>query len=97
MTEIYRIVNLLNGQSYIGQTRMTLAARFRKHVKADTYLGSIIREVGEENFRIESLAVVPDSVRNDAELFYMDVYKSLYPNGYNLSKIPYGFKKNRRI
>jgi len=57
---IYKITNLINGNFYIGQTKMSLMDRWSKH-KSDArngfgwVLASAIRKHGELNFSIEIL------------------------------------------
>ena len=58
---IYRIVNLVNGKSYVGQTRQGLARRKGEHIhrfnlgERDHKLYQAMRKHGIENFKFEVL------------------------------------------
>ena len=53
---IYKITNLVNGKSYVGQTIRTIEERWKQHIKDskgnkdDFYLHRAIRKYGKENF-----------------------------------------------
>jgi group I intron endonuclease len=57
---IYLVTNLANGKLYVGQTRLTLARRWKQHVRdarngSTTLIGRAIRKYGVDSF---SLAVL---------------------------------------
>ena len=84
MTTIYKITNKLNGKPYIGQTCQPLEKRFFQHSKADSPLGSDMRECGIENFTIEAVAEC-ESVEqaNQYEQLCIKVLGCKVPKGYN--------------
>ena len=91
-TGIYKIVNLINGKVYIGQT-VNFKQRLTTHIK--TGLGAetptrnklypAMAEYGVENFSYEVLEVCKSSELNEREKFYIDFYDSCN-NGYNSTK-----------
>lgn len=85
---VYRIVNMLNGNTYIGQTIQPLKYRWRAHCnrkRLDQPITRAIKKYGKENFYLEVLGEYADmQVLNDAEEYFIDFYNSLAPNGYNL-------------
>ena len=81
---IYKTSNLINNTEYVGQ-----------HVGDinDTYIGSglllirAIKKYGKENFQKEIIEQCKDIEElNEKEIFYIEKYDTLYPNGYNLRK-----------
>lgn len=90
MVGIYRITNLVNGKSYIGQSvniRKRLnrhkSAAFNKRAKNYNYpLYCAIRKYGIENFTFEPIEECLKSDLNRKEIFYIEKYDTL-KNGYN--------------
>lgn len=91
-TGIYKIVNLINGKVYIGQT-VNFKQRLTTHIKtglgaetpARNKLYPAMAEYGVENFSYEVLEVCKSSELNEREKFYIDFYDSCN-NGYNSTK-----------
>jgi group I intron endonuclease len=84
---VYLITNTINGKRYIGQTKQTLAKRWNMHVSKNhcRYLYSAIQKYGRENFIIEVLFDVPTKeLANEFEIEYIDRYRTMFPNGYNI-------------
>jgi len=88
---IYRITNNINDKVYIGQTIQEIKDRFREHCKKSrqkkSAITSAIIKYGKENFIIEPLMT---NIKNIEELNYWEkywikVYDSVSPNGYNLT------------
>lgn len=80
---IYKITNKLNGKSYIGQTKRTVAQRVKRHIYERSKIGKEILENGIENFSID----VIDNASNQTELdelekFWISLYNT-QDNGYN--------------
>ena len=83
---IYKITNLLNGKSYIGQRR------FNKDIIKDSYMGSglalhfAFKKYGIENFKKEILkdGIHCQTAANIFEAIYIKKENTLSPNGYNL-------------
>lgn len=86
---IYKIVNLLNGKIYIGQT-IHPDKRWWEHCaharrKDDNYpIHLAINKYGVENFKMEILEWTEDY--DNKEIYYIKFYNSLSPNGYNIAK-----------
>lgn len=96
---IYLITNLENGKKYVGQTMRTVEKRFNqhkfdaKHKKCNSYLHRAMNKYGEENFIVRELySIITDTKEelledlNFFEIFFIDKYNTLAPNGYNLTK-----------
>ncbi len=89
---IYKITNTINNKIYIGQTVKSILHRQKRHIYAfsskskRTALNSAIVKYGKNNFIVEEV----DTAQNIDELnikekYYIKFYKSLSPNGYNLT------------
>ena len=86
---VYKIKNKLDGKIYIGQTTKTLERRWYAHCRAESdcrYLKAAIKTHGKDNFEIKIVAHCssPDEM-NHRETYYIKLFKSLAPNGYNLT------------
>lgn len=85
---IYKITNSINDKVYIGQTRMSLPARWSKHKqiaqKSNKGLYGAMQKYGIENFKIEEIIRCEIEKLNELEVFYIKKYNSFY-NGYNLT------------
>ena len=85
---IYKIQNKINKKIYIGQTVGTLQHRISQHKsnsKKKSVINMAIRKYGWDNF----VAEVIDSAKsieelNQKEIYWIEYYKSISPNGYNL-------------
>ena len=83
---IYKIINKINGKVYIGQTVRTFEERMgehkRKHGKG---VDQAIDKYGENNFTYEIIDYA-DSLEalNELEIYYIQYFDCLVPNGYNL-------------
>ena len=97
MIGIYKFTNKLTGESYIGQSR-DIHKRYIQHKnrheiclhedlpKEDTYFHSMLRHYGFHNFDFEVLEECEISELNEKEIYYIQKYNALYPNGYNKDK-----------
>lgn len=91
---IYKITNNINKKVYIGQTTKSMQSRYTSHKSRarckrayKSALHNAIKKYGESNFSIEEI----DGANNLSELnyredHYINIYDSMYPNGYNLKK-----------
>lgn len=92
MIGIYKITNLINGKIYIGQSvdidkRIKdhfWKARCKKDISYNSALHSAIRKYGEQNFKYEVLEECTVDVIDERERYYIQKFKSLSPNGYNI-------------
>lgn len=77
-----------SGKIYIGQTVNTLKDRAgnilngKKYKKCSTFWKAI-QKYKFNNFLVEILEEIPISLLNDREIFYINNFNSLEPNGYN--------------
>lgn len=89
---IYKITCKTNGKIYIGQTTESLEKRWKRHTWTCTKkrnamaITNAIKKHGQENFTIEKIdtAISLDEL-NEKEIYYISLFNSISPNGYNLS------------
>lgn len=87
MGYIYKIVNIVNGTEYIGQTKHDLNIREYYHFRSKSncrLLREAIAEYGKQNFYVKLILICFDSDMNIYEREYIKKYNTLYPNGYNI-------------
>lgn len=101
MGYIYKITNLINNKIYVGQTRFEVKERFKEHLWAAKRgikypLYSAIRKYGENNFKIEIIEEIEDSLLNEREKFWIEKLNTFIKNqhGYNAT---YGGEGNSII
>lgn len=90
---IYKLTSP-SGKSYIGQTVRSIEDRFKQHVNRArlddklgcTYLNAAIKKYGFDNFKHEILLEINNNLLDEYEIKLIDVYNTLEPNGYNLTK-----------
>ena len=85
---IYKIINNINGKTYIGQTIRPIIQRFHGHCCCNkkTAISLAIRKYGKDNFTIEELAVASNKEElNDLEKTLIKSHNTLAPNGYNIA------------
>ena len=86
---LYKITNLINGKSYIGQS-INPEHRFVSHISRakndsdNSPIHSAIKKYGKENFKLEILEWSEDYNQREKELIIE--YNTLSPNGYNVAK-----------
>jgi group I intron endonuclease len=90
---IYKATNTINQKSYVGKTENTFDKRKSDHLtdaKRDKGFAfhSAIRKYGEENFVWEIVEdnISDDAVLNQKEEYYISLYESFGPKGYNMTK-----------
>ena len=90
MATVYKVVNLINGKSYIGATKTALKTRFSSHVceanrgaKSEIYRA--MREYGVKNFKILELEKCNEGEMFIREEILINKYDTMWPNGYNTS------------
>ena len=88
---IYKITNLINNKCYIGQS-IHILIRWNKHRSAafnnedscyNYPLYRAFRKYGLENFSFEIIEECSQQELDEKELYYIEYYNSLIPNGYN--------------
>lgn len=86
---IYLITNKLDGKQYVGQTKNSASSRFNDHCRdkrSSRYLSSSIQKYGRNNFILtELISCFDEKSLNDYETFFIKLFNTLNPNGYNLS------------
>lgn len=88
--DIYLITNLINGKQYVGQTVQGYLKRWENHCRNASsnsnhyiqYIDKAIKKYGCENFKIELLETVPIHLKDEKEIYYIDLYDT-YNKGYN--------------
>ena len=94
---VYRILNKLNGQSYIGQTSRTLAERMTNHINGKSAIGKDIVKYGKENFDVAVLDVCgTKEIADKSERYWIDFYDAV-ANGYNVLAGGIPSKKEMRM
>lgn len=85
MIGIYKITNLLSGETYIGQST-DIEQRFREHIyHSESYVDEKIHEIGVENFGFEVVELCEQNQLDLREEYYINFYKSNVPGyGYNI-------------
>lgn len=87
MGYIYKIVNKIDGNIYIGQTIQDLDERWKQHCKPTSncrYLKSAIKKYGIDNFIFKLICICFDDDLNKYESMFIKQYNTIVPNGYNL-------------
>lgn len=86
---IYKITNIINGKSYIGQTIQDVKDRFYQHCATkcskavlNMAIHRAIEKYGKSNFTIEVIEEIDSTNLNDREKYWIKYYNS-YNNGYN--------------
>ena len=83
---IYKIINNINGKTYIGQTVRSLSQRVADHLVSKSYIGNSLRKYGIESF---SITVIDHAdtreVLNEKERHWIKILNCKHPNGYNLT------------
>ena len=88
---VYKVVNKINGNIYIGQTVGKFKKREAEHLnnakagRYDNYFYRAIRKYGKDNFTWEIIdkCSTPENL-NGKEEYWIKELNSLVPNGYNL-------------
>ena len=86
---IYKITNIIDNTSYIGQTLYDIQNRLKGHCKVSSkcrYLKNAIQKYGKDNFKIESICECANEDLNDKEKYYIEYFNTIVPNGYNLKE-----------
>lgn len=82
---IYKITNLINGKSYIGQS-VHIERRWEEHCheSSDSVISHAIRKYGRKNFDFSVLEEADREQLNELEEKYIQQFNSVVPNGYNV-------------
>lgn len=94
---IYCITNNNTGKKYIGQTSVSIKSRYNGHKKQSRYgdesiLHQSMRKHGFDAFDVKEVEEVRcdtftglKDLLNEREAFYVSEYKTLWPDGYNMT------------
>lgn len=89
---IYRIINKIDGKSYVGQfCKDNPKQRFTNHKSrarnegSTEYLYRAIRKYGVENFDFTTICVCNNNELNDLEIKYIREFNTFGENGYNMT------------
>ena len=92
---IYKIENINNNKTYIGQTTKTRPSdRYSQHRYNAThleqsinasYLHRAMNKEGLDNFKFEIIEEIDNSLLSEREKYWIQFYNSMAPNGYNLT------------
>lgn len=99
MIGVYKFTNVLNGKSYVGQS-INIRRRYNHHKRlscdncegGELFINTVMRDIGFENFEFSILEECSREELDDKEIYYINKYNTLIPNGYNIS---FGGKKGR--
>jgi group I intron endonuclease len=87
---IYCITNNINSKKYVGQTKVGVEERFKKHVEGRSRCSAIekaVQKYGKDNFSIEQLAKANTAKELDLlEMKFIKEMDTISPNGYNLNE-----------
>lgn len=89
---IYKITNIINNKSYIGQTIQNVKERFYQHCATkcskevlNMAIHKAIMKYGKDNFIIEVIEETDKENLNDREIYWIKYFNTYY-NGYNSTK-----------
>jgi hypothetical protein len=91
---IIYLITSPSGKNYIGQTIQSLDKRWKQHIDASKkeykdhckVLNKSLRKYGDKHFKIEILEECDQEYLDDKELFYINKYNTIVPNGMNIKK-----------
>ena len=87
---IYKATNKITGESYIGKTKTSLKQRWQEHCRKSrqkvSALTSAIHKYGKDAFEIKILVRCDNTEQmNHREMYYIKLFNTLAPSGYNLT------------
>lgn len=86
---VYLITNKLDNIKYVGITTTTIAARWSSHCAPSStcsWLHNAIKKYGKAFFKVEELYVsFCKEDLEEKELYFINLFNTLAPNGYNLT------------
>lgn len=85
MIGIYKITNLTNGKSYIGQS-VHIERRWMEHClpSAKSLIAKAIQKYGKEQFSFQVIEECLQEQLDEKEEYYISHYNTVVPNGYNI-------------
>jgi group I intron endonuclease len=86
---VYKVTNLVNNKMYIGITTYSLSKRWSQHCndeKSLYALNTTIRKYGKESFKVEEIySSFSKEDLCEKEVYFIKLYNTLAPNGYNMT------------
>lgn len=85
MIGIYKITNLTNGKSYVGQS-VHIERRWTEHClpSANSLIAKAIQKYGKEQFSFQVVEECMPEQLDEKEEYYISHYNTVTPNGYNV-------------
>lgn len=85
MYKIYKIKNRKDSKKYIGMTSRDIHTRFKEHLSnKNMFVDICMRNIGVNNFEFEEIySCNTEREARYFEKYFIVLYDSLYPNGYN--------------
>lgn len=94
MKNIYKITNLITNKIYVGQTKFSIEERLNQHINCSKeikengdslVLHNSIHKYGKDNFIVELIETVDETIADEREIFWISELNSMIPNGYNMT------------
>ena len=87
MIGIYKITNLINNKSYVGQS-IHIERRWQEHCQpySKSQIALAIKKYGKNNFHFEILEECSIEELNQKENFWIKKLNTITPNGYNIAE-----------
>lgn len=83
---IYKFTNLETGKVYIGKHKYDKPELDKNYLTSGTLIQKSINKNGIDKFKHELVCICESlDELNKKEVFYIDYFQSIYPNGYNLT------------
>ena len=83
---IYKITNLINGKIYIGQHKYSKPELDTNYIASGILINESIKKYGLKNFNKELIDTANNLEElNQKEIYYINLFNSKAPNGYNLT------------
>lgn len=103
LADIYLVQNLVNGKQYIGKAVQLSGSgklngttgRWKEHVHCAKTKGQNVRQVlhkainkyGSDKFAVSTIISVAERDASDHEIMMIELYNSMIPNGYNMTRV----------
>lgn len=83
---IYKITCLVNNKIYVGKRLTKYLKNFEDYYGSGTIIKKAVAKYGKANFKKEILCECYSFIElNEKERYYINIYNSIRPNGYNIA------------